>query len=124
MSAITPKQELALAVLLTGASEAETSRQTGIGRHTLRKWRTDPAFARELAEQRAELWRQRLESLAAQWDAASAQLRAILDDATAPPGVKVRAAQLILELSLKARDQYDLAERVHLLEEYHHASHQ
>jgi hypothetical protein len=102
-TALTRRKEWALSALLGGQTVAEAARTSGVSRATLHRWLAgDPHFVAELHRlrlERREAMRQALEGLG---DLAVATLRGLLLDPATPPGVRLRAACVVLEASLAA----------------------
>ena len=122
MSELTIKQHAAITALLAGGSDGEAAEAANVNRKTVMRWRSEPDFKTALIEARDALWRQRIDALAAQFDAARAALAAIVADEAAPASTRLAAARIIIDASMKAREHQELAERLAALEEYHRAS--
>ncbi|MFO0679989.1 MAG: phBC6A51 family helix-turn-helix protein [Polyangiaceae bacterium] len=94
-----PKRTRALALFLEGADVGEVARETGVSRTTLWRWREDPAFAHELATKRQRVLEAARDDLRATTSDAVAVLRAVLRDDSQPPGVRLRAIEMVLARS-------------------------
>ena len=101
---LTPRQEEAIAALLTCASVQEAARRVQIGRTTLYRWLKDETFltAYHEARRQAMTWIPgRLQRLAGK---AIHTLEHILDDPEAPAPARVSAARTVLEFTLPGRE--------------------
>src|SRR5215203_6322544 len=101
---LTPRQEEAIAALLTCASVQEAARRAQIGRTTLYRWLKDEIFltAYHEARRQAMTWIPgRLQRLAGK---AIHTLEHILDDPEAPAPARVSAARTLLEFTLPGRE--------------------
>lgn len=88
---LTPRQETAVELLLSGKSDAATADSLGIHRTTIARWRAaHPAFQAELARRRAELY-----------GAAAERLRAL-----------VPKALDVLETGLEGNDRLSTAQKI------------
>jgi hypothetical protein len=99
---LTPKQQLAVSVLLATGSTAKAAEAAGVGERQLRRWRATPEFLdalRTAGRRSADEATSHL--LAAQLEAVTT-LRQMLRTGT--PAVRVRAARALLELGLKVAD--------------------
>ncbi len=114
---LTAKQVKALEALLDGQNVQTAAALAGVNRKTVARWLQDATFwttyqvnsraSLELAARR----------LTGKLDAAVELLGAVMDDATAPAGVRLRAAQLALDGSLRLLEVADIQERITALEE-------
>lgn len=92
---LTPKQQLALAALLTGATDAVAAERAGVARETVTRWKHGhPAFAAELSRRGAEVTNGVVRELRDLAPLALDAVRACLT--SAPAGVRLRAAELVL----------------------------
>ena len=101
---LTPRQEEAIAALLTCASVQEAARRVQIGRTTLYRWLKDEIFltAYHEARRQAMTWIPgRLQRLAGK---AIHTLEHILDDPEAPAPARVSAAKTLLEFISPGRE--------------------
>lgn len=94
----TPRS-LALEMLAAGASNPEVARALSLNRATLWKWRQAPEFAAELARLRQPILDAVRPDLLAMATRAVDLLSGLLADETAPPAVRLRAAEIVLERS-------------------------
>lgn len=105
------KAALALA---SGATTDEAGQTAGVTGRTVRRWREEPAFRAEVAQLRREMLDDVLGQLGGAAVEAVKALRAALADKS--PGVRVRAAGLILTSLLTVREAVDVEERLAALE--------
>jgi hypothetical protein len=95
---LTPAQEHVLALLSAGSTVTAAAKSAGIHRNTIANWRgSSPAFLdayNQAVTEKALVWREQSEQLAA---AAIDVLRTLLTDPATPPGVRLKAALVILE---------------------------
>lgn len=102
--ALTARQEKAIQALLAGATVQEAAKNVRVGRTTMYRWLNNVTFraAYAAAQERAQAWMEaRLRSLAAK---AVQALEQILDDDNTPASVKVDAARVVLEFTLRDRE--------------------
>lgn len=115
MAHLTPKQERAIAALLTAPDQGAAATACGVGRRTLTRWLATPEFreAYRLASQ------QRLADTIGVLRATAGDALATLRTALQAENdhVKVRAAVALLEIAVKVEVD-ELAERVAALEAY------
>lgn len=96
--ALSPKQEQALTSILTGAAITKDAQEAGVDRRALHRWLAHDArfiaalnrYQREMDDAR----RQRLRLLSGK---AVKALEDILDDGSAPPPLRLRAATAVLK---------------------------
>jgi hypothetical protein len=97
---LTPAQHRVLAQLAGGVSIKVAAASAGIHRNTVANWRrTVPAFAREFefaARERSLYWHDQASALAGK---AITVLTDILDDDSASPSLRLRAALKVLEMA-------------------------
>lgn len=110
-------QTKAIAALLTEPTIEEAARVAGVGRRTLFRWLAeDAAFVAELRTAEEAAIDHAARRLVGLQDAAINVLSDVLTAPDVAPGVRVRAASLIVELSLRLRELRSLEERVSALE--------
>jgi len=110
------KKEEAIVALLTTRTTEEAARAVNVSPKTLLRWQKEPEFdAAYRAAKRAAFGRSiaRLHYLSS---AAVSTLGKVMLDAVTPPATKVRAADSILDHTLKAIETEDIEARVGELE--------
>jgi len=118
------KQEEAIAALLTKRNVEEAAQAAGIGTRTLMRWLQIPEFQKAYREARRQAFGQAIARLQQATGAAAATLMKIMVDPTAPPSVRVRAADSIFDHAAKAIEMEDIEARVSELERAAEASKQ
>ena len=97
---LSPVQHQVLSLLAQGVSTTEAAAAAEIHRNTIANWRRSvPAFARELefaARERSLFWHDQAAALA---EKAIAVLNEILDDKTASPSLRLRAAFKVIAMA-------------------------
>jgi hypothetical protein len=97
---LSPVQHQVLSLLTQGVSTSAAAEAAGVHRNTVATWRrTGPAFARELefaARERSMFWHDQAAALA---EKAIAVLNEILDDKTASPSLRLRAAFKVIAMA-------------------------
>lgn len=111
------RQRRALEGLLDGLNIQGAAGRAGINRKTLSRWLSEPSFWQAYRTASDAGLQTAARRLAAQMDGAVDVLVAVRDDAGAPPGVRLRAAQLVIESGLRLLDAVDISERLAALEE-------
>ena len=117
---LTGRRLRALELLAQGLSTTEVAAQVGVHPRTIRKWRSDPAFAEALEEATRETLRRTRQRLAALAHHACEALHGVLRSTDAPPSVKVSSARAVLDYLAKFDALVrleELEERVRALEE-------
>jgi hypothetical protein len=110
------KKEQAIAALLTHRNVEEAARAAGISANTLLRWSKEPEFDAAYREARHTAFEQ---SMARLQDAAGAAVTIVLKimlDTNAPPGARLRAAELVLGRGAQTTEMEDLQARVAELE--------
>jgi hypothetical protein len=101
---LTPTQHHVLSLLAQGASINAAAAAAGIHRNTVANWRrVVPAFAREFefaARERALFWHDQAAGLARK---ATEVLSAILNDETAAPSLRLRAALKVISMATEIK---------------------
>jgi hypothetical protein len=109
------RQEAAIAALLSEPTVEAAAKKAKVGYRTLRVWLKDPAFNREYREARRQIVEEAVSRL--QQTTLMAVLTLYRNLTCGNPGTEVRAAQVILEQSVKAVELMDLEQRVEELEQ-------
>ncbi len=110
------RQRRALEGLLDGLNIQDAAARAGVNRKTLSRWLAEPSFWRAYRTASDAGLQTAARRLAAQMDGAVDVLVAVRDDAGAPPGVRLRAAQLVIESGLRLLEAVDISERLAALE--------
>lgn len=114
---LTAKQKLAIETLVATGSTSETCRQVGVSRQTVYRWLAEHEFKAALGEASADHLQEITRGLESLGELAIEKIREVLEDQYSAAGVKLRAAQLVLENLLRLREMIDLEERITNLEE-------
>jgi hypothetical protein len=110
------KEETAISALLTQGTLAEAASLAGIGEATLRRWLQRDDFRTAYRRARRETVSQAVAHLQRVSGEAVETLRVIMNDDQKPSSVRVTAARVILEISIKAVELEDLEVRIAALE--------
>jgi hypothetical protein len=111
-----PKQEAAIAALLSNRSVDDAASAVKVTPKTLYRWLKEPAFDAAYREARRAAFGQTIARLQQGSPAAAALLLKIVVDASAPPSTRVRAAEIVLDKAAKAIELEDVEARVAELE--------
>lgn len=111
------KQRAALEALLDGANIQTAADLAGVNRKTVTRWLGDPKFWKTYQVNSRASLELAARRLTGKLDAAVALLGNIMDDSDAPAGVRLRAAQQVIDGSLKLLEVADIQERLTALEE-------
>ncbi len=117
MAHLTPKQEKALAALLTNFTIQQAADAAGIGLRTLHTWLAEPVFADAYRTARRDATQHAIAQLQQSSSYAAAALRKLLT--SDKPTVQLQAAKTILELSIKTLELEDVLARIERLEQAH-----
>jgi len=112
-----PRQERAIACLLSEATIAGAAGRAGVSEPTLRRWSKQPGFSYAYQQARQESYRESLRLLRRAANAAITVLVKVMQDADAPKTARIRAAEVILEHDRKGVVEEDLLMRVQALED-------
>jgi hypothetical protein len=110
------KQEEAIVALLTQRNTEEAARSIGIATKTLLRWLQLPEFGNAYRQARLAAFRQSIARLQQATSAAVTTLIKVMVDPATPPSTKVRAADSILDHSVKAIELEDIEARIAELE--------
>ncbi len=117
MSDLTTKQRAAIAALLEGQTQATAATSAGVGRQTVSRWLSEPAFSAALREGSDGAIRAASARLAALTEHAIAAIAATMAQPASPGAtVRLRAADALLSQALKMREHADILERLAILE--------
>jgi hypothetical protein len=115
-SKFTRKKEEAIVALMTQRNVEEAARAAGIGHQTLLRWLKLPEFQDAYREARRAAFGQSIARLQHASSAAVGTLLKIMVDRNAPASSRVRAADSVLDHTLKAMEIEDIEVRVAALE--------
>jgi transposase-like protein len=106
------KMELAIAALLSHKSVEDAARAVGVSTNTLLRWMKEPEFRAMYQEARRLAFSQSLGRLQEASGAAVTTTLKIMLDTNAPPGIRLRAAEIVLEQAAKAAELEQLGARL------------
>jgi hypothetical protein len=110
------KKEQAIAALLSHRNVEEAARAAGLSANTLQRWIKDPEFDAAYREARRTAFEQSIARLQDGAGAAVTTVLKIMLDTNAPAGIRLRAAEVVLERGAQAIEMGDLEARVVELE--------
>ena len=110
------KKEEAIVALFTQQNIEEAARSIGIGSATLLRWLKDPEFDTAYREARRAAFLQSVARLQQASGPAVTTLLKLMIDPTTPPSTKARAADSVLDHSVKAIELEKIEARVAELE--------
>ena len=111
------KQEAAIAAMLTQRNMEEAARAAGIGLTTLLRWSKLPEFEAAYREARRAAFGQSIARLQHASSAAVSTLLKVMVDPNSPASSRVRAADSVLDHTLKAIEIEDIEVRVSAIEQ-------
>lgn len=114
---LTAKQLRAIECLLRESTTQAAAEAAGVGKTTIFRWLNEPEFAAAYRQARDQMYEGALNGLQAASADAVRALRDVVNDKTAMASARVSAAAKVLDLSLKVREQFEIEERLRLLEE-------
>jgi phage terminase small subunit len=120
MQELTSRQRKAIAALLSCRTVAQAAQLSGVSERTLYRWLADDTFRAAVLSAEGETINQATRRLLGLQQAAIDTLGGILQDDSAPAGVRVRAAESVLDLLLRLRDLRDVEDRLARLEQQLH----
>jgi DNA-binding transcriptional MerR regulator len=115
MPGLTNKQQRAIESLLTAPTIKAAAEIAGVHERTLRKWLQDGTFKAAFTEARHEVFDRTITRIQATADRAIDAIDTVLSDASSKPGLKLRAASIVLKLVVDLRGD-DIGERMAELE--------
>ncbi len=113
---VPPKQVKALEALLDGANIQDAASAAGVNRKTLGRWLQEPAFWKLYQVNSIRSLELAARRLTGKLDMAVDMLTSVMEDEDAPAGVRLRAAQQVIDGSLKLLEVANFAERLAALE--------
>lgn len=113
---LTSKQEAAVLVLLKPfhGTNKQVAEAVGVSERTIKYWLKQPRFQERLKEGRAQVWQEALDNLTGTLSWASRVLAELLQSGS--ESVRLRAALGIVAASIKARETFEIEERISALE--------
>ena len=111
------KKEEAIVALLSHRTVDEAADAVGIAPRTLLRWLQIPEFRVEYLKARREVVSQAVARLQQATGAAGITILKLMTDPNAPSSVKLRAAEAVFGLALKAIEIEDIEARVAALEQ-------
>jgi hypothetical protein len=112
----TRKMEAAITALLTHTNLEEAAAAAGISVATLLRWQKLPEFQKDFRKARGTVHAQAMARLQQATGPAVSTVLRVMSDPQTPPATKMRAGQIVIELSLKFIDQEDILARLEELE--------
>lgn len=116
LARLRPKQAEGLKHLLEAGSVPTAAKLTGVTERTLRRWQADATFRAAWAELTREGLRGSLGAMGAAGAVSIAFLRQVVEDVEASKALRVQAASVLAQFSLRAAE-IDVGERISQLEE-------
>src|SRR5262249_4095729 len=113
---LSDKQRRAIAALLSEPTGKAAAKAAKGSEATIYRWQADPMFSATLKEARGRALESTLTSLQGASGQAVSTLVSVMTDDQAQTSARVSAARTVLEMTLKARDQLELSERLVYLE--------
>lgn len=114
---LTAKQVKGLEALLEGLNIQDAAARAGVNRKTLGRWLQEPAYWKLYQVNSRTSLELAARRLSGKLDGAVDILTSVMEDDEAPAGVRLRAAQQVIEGSLKLLEVSDFQERLTALEE-------
>ena len=114
--ALTPKQQKALAALLTEPTILAAADKVGVNERTLHRWLEERAFETAYRTARREAVTQAIARLQQVSTHAVTVLVNVMVSKDTPPATRAAAAKTVLETAIKAVELEDLAARIEALE--------
>lgn len=111
-----PRQKRAIAALLAEPNVKAAAASAGVGYRTILRWLEDPIFRAALTQAEDQAIDSAVRLLAGAGADAVATMTAIMADVVNAPGVRLRAAGMVLDTLLKLRELRTLADRIQALE--------
>ena len=113
---LTRKQEEVIVALLSQRNVEEAARVTNIGARSIYRWMKEPDFDWAFREAKRAAFSQAIARLHQMASAAVSTLGKVMVDANTPEATKVRAADSILNHTIKAIENEEIEARVSELE--------
>lgn len=113
---LTPNQVTALAELLAGKSVQAAAKAAGVSRETVHRWLHEPDFRAAQQAGRRQLTQQALSQLQSITATAIGVVKELMLDKGKPASVRLRAAQIVIEATVKWLELEDFEARLAALE--------
>jgi len=110
------KMEAAIAAILTHKNLEEAAGAAGVSVATLLRWQKLPEFQKEFRKAKRAVHAQAMARLQQATGPAVSTVLRVMSDPQTPPATKMRAGQIVIELSLKFIDQEEILARIEQLE--------
>ena len=110
------KMEAAIAAILTHKNLEEAAGAAGVSVATLLRWQKLPEFQKEFRKAKRAVHAQAMARLQQATGPAVSTVLRVMSDPQTPSATKMRAGQIVIELSLKFIDQEDILARIEQLE--------
>jgi hypothetical protein len=110
------KMEQAIAALLSHRNVEDAARAVGVSVNTLQRWMRMPEFKAAYRAARRKLLSQAIGRLQDGAGAAATTLLKIMLDPNVPAGIRLRAAEIVMEQAVKAGEAEEIEDRVANLE--------
>ena len=114
---LTPKQEAAIAALISHNTVKKAAAAAGVTEVTLWRWQKQPHFHKAYMVARWKVVQQAMANIQNTTSKAAAFLAKVLDDDLQDPRIKMAATRLVLSSSLKAVELEDHAERMNEIQD-------
>lgn len=111
----------AIDAIIAGGDDTAAAEASGVTARTIRRWRNEPAFADAIIRAQDEMLEKVSVDLARTAKYAVGVLRMFLADAAMKPQIRLRAAEILLNSTLRWRELRDIERRLAALEEVTHA---
>jgi len=113
---LSPKQQRALAALLTSPTLGEAAKQANLGQATLFRYLQEPAFQESYRAARREIVQHAMAKIQHATEEAVEVLVGLMKDKNTPSGSRISAARTILDTTFRAIELEDLGARLTVLE--------
>lgn len=113
---LTPKQTKGVAAIVSTRTYGEAAEAAGVAERTIRRWMKAPAFRRALADAEGDVLDTVTRRLVYLQRAAVDEIAAQMTDADAPPTVRLRAAQTVIDTAIRLVELRTLERRIAALE--------
>ena len=113
----------AIDVIVAGGDDTAAAVAAGVTSRTIRRWKGEPAFADAIIRAQDELLEKTSIELTRSAQFAVALLRQFLADVAMKPQIRLRAAEILLNSTLRWRELKDVERRLAALEDAINARH-